>query len=159
MFSHLHFVSEIIFHHSLYAWTSNKDRPWTNFSWQDKTWAEFSTLEVAACHAMHLLHNIAIWPTVFCQVQCAYEYSAHLNFTMILGKKKFLFFKNNFTRINHCKFIHRKSHQLCTLSHLPSMFSAKGLFQHHFNVKNVKKCTLYSIKQDNLELKTLPNKF
>jgi len=21
---------------------------WTNFSWQDKTWAEFSTLEVAA---------------------------------------------------------------------------------------------------------------
>ncbi len=35
--------------------------PWTNLSWQDKPWAEFSTLEVAACHAMHLLHNIAIW--------------------------------------------------------------------------------------------------
>ncbi len=31
-----------------------------NFSWQDKPWAEFSTLEVAACHATHLLHNIAI---------------------------------------------------------------------------------------------------
>ncbi len=27
---------------------------WTNFSWQDETWAEFSTLEGAACHAMHI---------------------------------------------------------------------------------------------------------
>jgi hypothetical protein len=26
----------------------------------DKHWAEFSTLEVAACHAMHLLHSIVI---------------------------------------------------------------------------------------------------
>ncbi len=34
---------------------------WTNLSWQDEPWAEFSTLEVAACHAMHLLHSIAIW--------------------------------------------------------------------------------------------------
>ncbi len=25
-----------------------------------KPWAEFSTLEVAACHATHLLHSIAI---------------------------------------------------------------------------------------------------
>jgi hypothetical protein len=33
---------------------------WTNFSWQDEPWAEFSTLEVAACHTMHLLHSIAI---------------------------------------------------------------------------------------------------
>ncbi len=36
-------------------------KTWTNFSWQDKPWAEFSTLEVAACHAMHLLRSIAIW--------------------------------------------------------------------------------------------------
>jgi hypothetical protein len=36
----------------------------TNFSWQDKPWAEFSTLEEAACHAMHLLHSIVIWPNV-----------------------------------------------------------------------------------------------
>ncbi len=36
------------------------EEPWTNFSWQDEPWAEFSTLEVAACHAMHLLHSIAI---------------------------------------------------------------------------------------------------
>jgi len=34
---------------------------WTNLSWQDEPLAEFSTLEVAACHAMHLLHSIAIW--------------------------------------------------------------------------------------------------
>ncbi len=33
-------------------------------SWQDKPWAEFSTLEVAACHAMHLPYSIAIWPNL-----------------------------------------------------------------------------------------------
>ncbi len=55
--------------------------------------------------------------TVFYRVQCAYEYSAHLNFTMIFGKKNFYFFKNNFTRINHCKFIHHKRH-LKTLSQI-----------------------------------------
>jgi hypothetical protein len=31
---------------------------------RDKPRAEFSTLEVAACHAMHLLHSIAIWPNL-----------------------------------------------------------------------------------------------
>ncbi len=36
--------------------------PWTNFSWQDEPLAEFSTLGVAACHTMHLLHSIAIQP-------------------------------------------------------------------------------------------------
>jgi hypothetical protein len=39
-------------------------KPWTNFSWQDEPWAEFSTLEVAACHAMHFLHSIAKWPNL-----------------------------------------------------------------------------------------------
>jgi hypothetical protein len=34
---------------------------WTNLSWQDEPWAEFSTLEVAVCRAMHLLYSIAIW--------------------------------------------------------------------------------------------------
>ncbi len=34
----------------------------SEFSWQDEPWAEFSTLEVAACDAMHLLRNIPIWP-------------------------------------------------------------------------------------------------
>ncbi len=40
-----------------------------NFSWQDEPWAEFSTLEVAACHAMHLLHSIAIWPNLDLKTQ------------------------------------------------------------------------------------------
>jgi hypothetical protein len=34
---------------------------WTNLSWQDKPWAVFSTLEVAACHATHLLRSVAVW--------------------------------------------------------------------------------------------------
>jgi hypothetical protein len=38
-----------------------KMESWTIFKWQDTPWAEFSTLEVAACHAMHLLHSIAAW--------------------------------------------------------------------------------------------------
>ncbi len=37
---------------------------WTNFSWQNEPWAEFSTLGVVACHAMHLLHSIAIRPNL-----------------------------------------------------------------------------------------------
>ncbi len=31
---------------------------------QDETWAEFSTLEVAACHVMHLPNRIAIRPNL-----------------------------------------------------------------------------------------------
>ncbi len=30
----------------------------------DKPWAEFSTLEAAACHAMQLPHSIAIQPNL-----------------------------------------------------------------------------------------------
>ncbi len=41
-----------------------KATPWTNLSWQDKPWAEFSTLEVAACHTMCLLCSIVIWPNL-----------------------------------------------------------------------------------------------
>jgi hypothetical protein len=37
---------------------------WTNFSWQDESWAEFSTLEVTACNAKHLLSSIAIRPNL-----------------------------------------------------------------------------------------------
>ncbi len=36
----------------------------SDFSWQDKPWAEFSTLEVAAFHAMHSLRSIALWPNL-----------------------------------------------------------------------------------------------
>ncbi len=44
----------------LFSWM----KPWTNFSWQDKLWAEFSTLEVAACRAMHLMRSITIRPNL-----------------------------------------------------------------------------------------------
>jgi hypothetical protein len=81
--------------------------------------------------------------TVFYLVQCTYEYSAHLNFTMIFWQKKnFLFFKNNFTRINHCKFIHHKSHLKPFPSYLPCT-----VWKEYFSIiLNVKKCGLYSIK-------------
>jgi hypothetical protein len=46
--------------HPVTSWVNT----WTNFSWQDKPWAEFSTLEVAPCHVMHLLHSIARWPNL-----------------------------------------------------------------------------------------------
>ncbi len=39
-----------------------RSQSWTNFTRQDEPWAEFSTLEVAACHVMHLLRSIAIRP-------------------------------------------------------------------------------------------------
>ncbi len=38
--------------------------PCTNFSWQDKPWAKFSTLEVAACNGMHLFCSIAMRPNL-----------------------------------------------------------------------------------------------
>ncbi len=39
-------------------WKCFTQVPWTNFSLQDKPWAEFSTLEVAACI-----------PCTYCQVK------------------------------------------------------------------------------------------
>ncbi len=57
---------------------------------------------------------------------------------MIFGLFLFLFFKNNFTRINHCKFIHHKSHLKPFVSYLPCIVR-----RHHFNAK---KCALYWIK-------------
>jgi hypothetical protein len=70
------------------------------------------------------------------------QYSAHLYFTMIFGKLYFLFFKNNFTRINHCKFTNHKSYLKPFLGYLPCI-----LHREHFSIIfNVKKCALYSIK-------------
>jgi len=43
--------------------------PWTNFSWQDKPWAKFSTLEVAASHDMQLVYSIAIRPNLELKTQ------------------------------------------------------------------------------------------
>ncbi len=50
-------------------WNTIRGKPWTNFSWQDQPWAKFSTLEVAACHAMHLVRSIAIWPKLELKTQ------------------------------------------------------------------------------------------
>ncbi len=33
---------------------------WINFNWKEKPWAEFSTVEVAACHARQLLPNLEL---------------------------------------------------------------------------------------------------
>jgi hypothetical protein len=63
--------------------------------------------------------------TVFYRVQCAYEYSAHLNFTMIFGKKNFYFSKIisqeliivSLFIIKKC--IHHESHLKLFLSYLP----------------------------------------
>jgi hypothetical protein len=44
-------------------------KPWTNFSRQDEPWAEFSTLEVAACHAMHLPYRITMRPNLELKTQ------------------------------------------------------------------------------------------
>ncbi len=71
------------------------------------------------------------------QVKCATEF--HNDFWQ---KKLFLFFKNNFTKINHCKFIHHKSHLKPFLSYLPCMVHKEYLSI----IFNVKKCTLYQIK-------------
>jgi len=49
--------------------------------------------------------------TMRIRVQCAPEFHNDI------WQKKLLFFKNNFTRINHCKFIHHKRH-LKTLSQI-----------------------------------------
>ncbi len=57
-------------------------------------------------------------------------------------KKLILFFKNTFTRINHYKFIHHRSHLKPFLSCLPCIVRRE-----YFSIIfHVKKCALYSIK-------------
>ncbi len=76
------------------------------------------------------------------QVQCAPE--IHNDFWQ---KKIFLFFKNNFTRLNPCKFMHHKSHLKPFLRYLPCT-----VHREYFSIiLNVKKCTLYLIKYGKLE--------
>ncbi len=71
------------------------------------------------------------------QVQCALE--SHND---IWQKKLFLFFKNNFKRNNHYKFIHHKSYLKPFLSYLPCIVRRE-----YFSIIfNVKKSTPYSIK-------------
>jgi hypothetical protein len=61
----------------------------------------------------------------------------------------FLLFKNNFTRINHCSFIHHKSHLKPFVRYLPSI-ACREYFSIIFNAK---KCALYLIKYGNLQSK------
>ncbi len=75
------------------------------------------------------------------QVQWAPKF--HNNFWQ---KKLFLFFKNNFTKINHCKFIHHKSHLKPFFSYLPCIERR----EYYSIIFNVKKCTIYSIKYGNI---------
>ncbi len=62
-------------------------------------------------------------------------YSAHLNFTMIFGRSKCYFSRIiSQVLINASLFIIEASY---ALSELPSMYSAPGIFQHHFPFKKV----------------------
>ena len=87
-----------------------------------------------------LKHNYRILLSIMhIQVQCTLEFQNHF-----WQNKIFLFFKNNFTRINHCKFIHHKSHLKTFLSYLPCIMPR----EYFSTIFNVKKCTLYLIKYD-----------
>jgi hypothetical protein len=79
---------------------------------------------------------------------CFIVYNAHTSIvrtwisTWFLAKKLILFFKNNFRRIHHCKFILERSHLMTFFSFLPCIVRRE-----YFSVIfNVKKCALYSIK-------------
>ncbi len=63
-----------------------------------------------------------------------------------LAKKIIFIFKNNITRINHCKFIHHKRHLKPFLSYLLCIM-CREYFSMIFNVR---KCTQYSIKYSTL---------
>ncbi len=86
---------------------------------------------------------VADLTTVFYGVCCTYKFSAHLNLTMIFGKKSiFIFQKENY------KFIHHKSYLKPFLSYLPCIVRRE-----YFSIIfNVKKCTLHLIKYSNQEL-------
>ncbi len=76
------------------------------------------------------------------------DYNVHTSIVLtwisqwFLAKKLFIFFKNNFKRNNHCKFIHHKSYLNPFLSYLPCI-----VCREYFSIIfNIKKCALYSIK-------------
>ncbi len=82
------------------------------------------------------------------QVQCAPEFHNDFIFLFII-----LFFKNNFTRINPCKFIHHKSHLKPIIRHLPCL-----MCREYFSIIfNVKKCALYLIKYNSQTYRKLYN--
>jgi hypothetical protein len=75
--------------------------------------------------------------TVHMSIVCTPEF--HNDFWQ---KILFIFFNNNFKRINHCKFIHHKSHFKPILSYLPCIVRRE-----YFSIiLNVQKCALYLMK-------------
>jgi len=88
------------------------------------------------------------------------EYNVHTNTVhtwvsqWFLANILFLFFKNNFTKINHCKFIHHNRHLKPFVSYLPCI-----VCREYFSIIfNVKECALYSIKYGKwIRLKTITN--
>ena len=90
--------------------------------------------------ALHLGHFS------FTKIRYFIEYNVHTSIVRTCISQWFLakkiFFKNNFTRISHCKFIHHKSHLKPFLTYLPCIMRRK-----YFSIIfNVKKCVLHSIK-------------
>jgi hypothetical protein len=78
-------------------------------------------------------------PNETCKILYFIECNAHSAIAEFCNDFWQVFFKNNFKRINHCKFIHHKSHLKPFLSYLPYI-----AHREYFNIIfNVKKCTLY----------------
>ncbi len=95
------------------------------------------TLFLPISFQFQTLAKFYLLPTLLNRIKCAYKYSAHINFRIIFGKTiLFLFFKNKFTRINHCKFTHYRSHLKPFVSYLPCIVHRE--FQHHFQCKKVR---------------------
>ncbi len=93
------------------------------------------------------------WHSLLLQANCSIilldfiEYYAHTSIVQtwisqwFLAKKIFLFFKINFTRMNHFKFYYHISHLKPFLSYLPCI-ACREYFSIIFHVK---KCALYSL--------------
>ncbi len=123
---------------------------WLLTKWQvDKKICFPEFMEIIEKHHMEKLWSKVVTAKL-CNNQLPYfiEYNAHtiLVCTWIsqwfLEKYFFSLFKNNFTRINHCIFIHHKTHLKPLLSYLPCI-----VHREYFSIIfNVKKCALYSIK-------------
>jgi len=107
-------------------------------------WREIRIVTIRLSKLLYLNNPVA------CTINIPYfiEYIVHTSIVRtwisqwFLVKKVFLFFKNNFTRFNYCKFIPHKGHLNPFLSYLPCIVCTE-----YFSIIfNAKKCALYSIK-------------
>ncbi len=122
--------------HSVIAHANN-----TKLAFRHLTGLDCSFEKIPSTEKSKFVTNPLTYCAIYCilssimriQLKCTPEF--HNDFRK---KKFFLFFKNNFTRINPCKFIHHKT----LLSYLPCI-----VHREYFSIIfNVKKCALYSIK-------------